>query len=188
MGKTCDCPERERLLAPVGILRRLSYTVPKHLLRSVYFSLIHCRLQYLTALWYPTKGILIHPIEVLQNKAIKNLYGLPLRYSTRNLYSNFNIMPLASIYKYQVTVYIHQVIKSNRHSNINFCIRSSIHSYGTRQISNINLTRVSSERAKNCILFRGVQLHNSIPLNVGSLGVGKCILHAKKNFGPRNSS
>ena len=111
---------KSKLLAPIGILKRLSYTVPKYLLRSVYFSLIHCHIQYLTILWYPTNKKLVEPLQVLQNRAIKNVYSLPLRYSTEYLYVNFNITPLANIYKYQISLYIHQVILGCRRSNLNF--------------------------------------------------------------------
>lgn len=43
---------RDKLLPPIGILSRLSYNVPARLLRTIYFSLIHSHLQYLTILWF----------------------------------------------------------------------------------------------------------------------------------------
>ena len=46
----------KKIVAPIGILKRLSYCIPKHLLRTVYFSLIHCHLQYLTLVWFPTRN------------------------------------------------------------------------------------------------------------------------------------
>lgn len=176
---------RKKLSAPVGILKQLSYLVPLYLLRTVYFSLVHSHLQYLAILWFPTGKSLIKPIMVLQNRAIKNIYNLPFRYNTKNLYINFKIMPLESIYKYQVSVYIHQVIQGARHSNITFTYRNSIHEHNTRHRDDLELAKVTTEKAKNSIFFKGVQVYNKIPRDVRSLNTKKFIQGAKSLFQPK---
>lgn len=173
---------RKKLSAPIGILKRLSYSVPKYLVRSLYFCLIHCHLQYLTVLWYPTFQNLVKPLKILQNKAIKNIYNLPIRYNTDMLYKNFNIMPLENIYKFQVSFYIHQIICKTRHSNLTLDLRSDIHNYNTRQSNYINLLRFSSTNGQNSIFYRGVTIYNNIPLEIRALDTNRFKLITKKLF------
>ena len=62
---------RRKIAGPVGVLDRLSYTLPKHLLRSVYFALIHSHIQYLSVIWNNPYQNLTKTITILQKKAIK---------------------------------------------------------------------------------------------------------------------
>lgn len=162
-------------------MRKLSYTVPHYLLRSVYFSLIHSHLQYLAVLWF-TAGVKVNALKTLQNKAIKNIYSVPPRYSTENLYKNFNIMSVEKIYKYQVCLYIHQVIHKTRHSNITFEFRNEFHNYNTRIKNHINVTQVSSKFASLSIYVTGVTLYNQLPNHVKNYSTKKFKLYIRRMY------
>ena len=157
---------RKKIAAPAGVLRRISHCLPKYLVRGIYYSLIHSHLQYLTIIWYPACATFIRPIQILQNKAIKNIYGLPMRYSTVDLYKNYNIMNLQSLYKYQISCYIHQVLSHSRLTDISLTLRSEIHNYSTRHCNDVEIERVLSNHGKRSIFHGGVQIYNSIPINI----------------------
>ena len=173
---------KNKLYAPVGILKRLSYSIPSHLLRSVYFSLIHSHLQYLAVLWYLTSKYLINPIKTLQNRAIKNIYGLPLRYPTELLYRKYNIMSLEQIYKYQICTFVHHNLHGTRHTNISMRLRNTVHNHGTRHQNDIDLLRASTKYGKNSVFYRGASVYNSVPLNLRCLNFSQFRLKIKKHF------
>lgn len=160
---------RKKIVGPVGILRRISNSVPQHLLRSVYFSLIHSHLEYLNIIWSSTYESHISPLKTLQNKAIKNLYNLPHRYNTSDLYNVFKIRCLESLYVVKVNEFIHQVINQLRHSQIQFLLRQELHSYRTRYCSHISLPQVHSRQGLTSILYKGVSEYNKLPIDIKSL-------------------
>lgn len=76
---------KQKIVRPVGILKRLNDFVPKNVIRSIYFALIHSHLQYLTLIWHSTSKNNLKILQILQNKAIKNIYSLNNLYSTERL-------------------------------------------------------------------------------------------------------
>ena len=89
---------QNKIVPPISILKRLSYTVPAYLLTSLFFSLIHRHLQYLVLAWYPTGEKYVKNLRILQNKPINNIYLLPHRFRTKILYTNYNIVNLDNMY------------------------------------------------------------------------------------------
>lgn len=67
----------------------------------------------------------ISPLKTIQNKAIKNLYNLPHRYNTSDLYNVFKIRGLKSLNVVKVNEFIHQVINQVRYSQIQFFLNKN---------------------------------------------------------------
>ena len=165
----------------MGILRRLSYTIPKKLLRPVYYTLVHSHLQYLTALWFPS-GSRIKKIERLQNKAIKNLYLLSYRYSTELLYKNFKFMSVEQIYKYQICAFIHQVVGGSKFSNMTFTYRHEVHNFNTRFKNNLSTPQTDSRMASASVYVKGVSIYNRLPEYVRQLNSSRFKIFIKNNI------
>lgn len=60
---------KNRLIASVGILKRMSdcIGIAQYLHRSVYFSLIHSQLQYVTILWYSAHSKFTNSVKVFSS-------------------------------------------------------------------------------------------------------------------------
>ena len=175
---------QNKIAPPIGILKRLSYTVPAYLLRSVYFSLIHSHLQYLVLAWYPTCEKYVKNLRILQNKAIKNIYSLPHRFRTKSLYTNYNIVNLDNMYNLQVCLYIHGILSKSRHSNLSLNIRNQFHEYYTRQQDHIELPTAQSRFMRNSILYRGAKIYNNLPPSFKPLHMKQFKKKIKSHFPP----
>lgn len=171
----------KKIAAPIGVLKRLSYCVPKRFLRSLYFSLIHSHIQYLNIIWGSACKNVLRPLEILQNKAIKNLYALDRMYPTLLLYRNFNIPSVSDIYYLQNVVFIHQIINNTKHSNINVNFRENIHQHYTRNRNNIDLPNIRTRLGESSIYFHGMRLYNNLPFEFKSMGLN-CFKNTVKNY------
>ena len=60
----------KKTIGPVGVLRRLSYTVPKTFLRAIYFALVHSHLSYLNLTWYTASEKDISCLRILKKKQL----------------------------------------------------------------------------------------------------------------------
>ena len=159
----------KKIIGPVGVLRRLSYMVPKKYLRPIYFALVHSHLSYLNLIWYTASEKDISCLRILQKKAIKNLYGLPMRYPSLALFAEFKIQSLEKVYHYQVSLFIHSVLSASRHSNMIFVARSTIHGHDTRNNLNIVLPRALSNMCINSINYNGIIIYNNLPIALKEL-------------------
>ena len=154
---------RKRITGPIGVLNRLSHIVPKNLTRSLYFSLVHSHLQYLTIIWGKASKRNLKPLNILQKKAIKKLYSLDYRYPTTDLFNNFKIRNINSTYKLQINIFIHQTLMQKRHTQVTFAYRRQVHSHFTRQCTDLSKPQVCSRQGINSIYFDGVAQYNTLP-------------------------
>lgn len=77
----------KKKIAPfIGLLCKLKYHIPLKYLKLIYFSFIYSHLQYLGSIWFTACEKDLHPLKVLQNKAIKYIHII---YPTRNRLSIF---------------------------------------------------------------------------------------------------
>ena len=75
----------------------------------MYRSLIESCLNYLVIVYAHNKNnTLLKSLQILQNKALKILYKLPLIYSTASLFKDVNktILPIYSLHEYQVLMLV----------------------------------------------------------------------------------
>ena len=62
---------RPKIARVIGLLRKLKYTLPAQVLRSIYNTLILPHMQYALLAW----GTKCHKIELLQKKALRIIYS-----------------------------------------------------------------------------------------------------------------
>ena len=77
-----------------GVLRRLKHTIPRHILKIIYFSLINSHLNYGTLLW----GFNLDRIELLQKKAIRTITHSYTLAHTENLFKQEKILKVIDIF------------------------------------------------------------------------------------------
>lgn len=151
-----------KLIAPVvGILFRLKYVIPESALLNIYYSLINSRLSYLNVIWCSGYKTSLNTIATLQNKATKNIFRLPLRFSTQTLYENYPIKSLDYLFKLNTILFIRKNLQNNIHSKIQFNKTES--NYDTRNKNKISLKTINNNYGKFNITFNGSKLYNKIP-------------------------
>ena len=103
---------KNKISPVIGILWKFSKFMPSQVLKNIFYCLIYSNLQYLTILWGNAAAIYIKPLQILENRAIKNILGLPLRFHTNELYENqnLNVLTIRGIYRYQLANYVYNCI------------------------------------------------------------------------------
>lgn len=109
------------------------------------------------------------------------MYNLPVRYTTSDLFNNYNIRSLESLYVVKANEFIHQVLNQERQSQIEFLMRHEVHQYQTRQSENISLPHVRSRQGMNSLLYKGAAEDNKLPSNIKELNTKKFKPLMKKN-------
>src|SRR6218665_188939 len=78
----------------LGILSRITYLLPQHIRRNLYYTMIHPYTFYCNIIWssnYPTKLL---KLNSLQNRAVHIIFGPTCRLSTDQMYKQVNILKL----------------------------------------------------------------------------------------------
>ena len=83
-----------------GILYALKNSLPQHILKIIYNTLILSKLHYGVLVW----GQKIHTLQTLQKKAIRHIAGPGVGFNahTAPLFKNLKLLKVCDIYKLQL--------------------------------------------------------------------------------------
>jgi len=159
---------RSKLSVRVVVLRKLSNFLPrKILLLLLYFKMIHCHLNYLCVLWGSAAISHLKPLQVLQNRVLKFIYGLPAMYSTSELYSLTGVLPVKGLYCYQVCLFVKGSLLRRIYSTVEF--KGNDHEYKTRSQNVLYYKATNTNIGMSGISFIGPRLFNYIPNEITNL-------------------
>ena len=91
-----------------GIIRRISYLLPTHILKNLYFTLIHPYLNYCNLIWTSTYDTHLLKLNILQKKAIRIITKSPINTHTASLYSQLNLLKISQIKFVQTSIFMYQ--------------------------------------------------------------------------------
>lgn len=168
-------------IAPlIGLVRRLSYHLPKYVLKLMYFGFIHCRFLYGISNYGTASTNKLKKLQRMQNKCVKAISKLPLRFPTVSLYETAakGILPISALHEYQTSLYMYKALKvPSALSNLEF---SSVnHNYHTRFANNLVGGSICNEYGRKSIRFSGPAIYNKLPT---SLKNSLNFQHFKKNL------
>ena len=92
----------------IGIIRRIAYLLPPHILNNLYFTLIYPYLTYCNFIWTSTYNDHLTNLRVIQKKAIRLITGSAVNSHTRPLYLKFNLLNISQIKLIQTGVFMYQ--------------------------------------------------------------------------------
>lgn len=153
-----------KLSRSVGILSKIRHFLPKSVLRSVYFSIIQCHLQYGIIFWGLTFKTEIRKVVVLQNKAIRMILGAKLDENLSPYYKALKILKVEDLCKYEIAKLMfkyHRQELPDAFSDL-FTRTSNIHRHQTRSAtaSNFFMPRMSSTSSQRFITYAGAKIWN----------------------------
>ena len=90
----------------IGIMRRLKNTVPMHILKTIYSSLINPHLNYCILAW----GFNLDRILKLQKKAVRIITNSHFLAHTDNLFHDLKILKIEDIFNLKQIVFYHKFI------------------------------------------------------------------------------
>ena len=97
----------KRLSSAAGIFSKLRYYINTKTMIEMYHSLFNSKLQYAILCWGSTTASRISKLQILQNKAIKNMNKAPRYYRLDNYYLNQRILKVQDLYNLEVAKFMH---------------------------------------------------------------------------------
>ena len=168
----------------IGILANLRHYVSVTILKQLYSSLIYPFLIYGATIWGNTYETTLHPLIILQKKAVRIITFSQFSDHTSPLFRDLNVMKFID-----VIYYLNCVFMFKFHSNLlpsafcNFFTPiSSRHEYKTRLASRSSLCipLVRTNYGKFNIRFKGAVLWNNTEESLKSLSLRKFKQSLKK--------
>lgn len=148
---------KKRLCSSIFALRRLSGEIDRDSLIQAYYGLFQCHLNYGLIVW----GSSSHAQEVFftQKKALRVISGAAQFEHCRQIFIDFKVLTLFSLYIYQCLMYLRNNIDQTS-------CRGDIHSYNTRSRNNVNLPQVRLEKTDKHPLIIGSKFYNKLPVDL----------------------
>lgn len=150
-----------------GAMRKVSNFVSRKALLNFYYACVHSLFQYVVVAWGNACKSRLRKLQVIQNRCLKIIYGLPHLFPTINLYSDrsHNILPIRGLLELQICTLIHDIkFNNNKHHNLNLPVSNSTRS--TRQANHLMRIRAHTTLGQNRISVKGPQVFNSLPNNL----------------------
>lgn len=162
---------KSKISPVIGLLYKFKYKFDEKTKLIIYEALIQSHLNYLVSIYAYKNSIELQSLQRTQNKALKNVYNLPIRYPTLRLYQEIakNILPINGIYKKQVLLFVFKSLHNIGHSTITFTRNQS--TFATRSSSNLKIARCRLEKTKQRIEFIGCVEYNNLPQNLKDINV-----------------
>ena len=170
----------KKLSRSAGIFSKLRYYVNTNVLIKVYHALFNSHLQYAILCWGSSATTYINKLQLLQNRAIRNMMKAPRFYRLDNYFLNLRILKVQDLYNLEVSKFMHGHFNGSLPRRFDDFFRevNASHNYNTRAARNRNYTTIScrSARGQRSIRFCGPKIWNDIPLSQRNLRK----LHFKK--------
>jgi hypothetical protein len=140
--------------------------LPLHAKKLVYDSLLQSHLNYMSPIWGLAPCEYLTNAQVLQNRALRNVYNLPYRANRADMYTHRveSHLPIRGICLLNIANYVYKSLHGLTVSNIPFKKVNETHSY---QLRNANNLRPASKRISfgaKSIETIGPEVFNTIPV------------------------
>ena len=147
----------------IGIICKSRQYLASNTLITLYNSLFLPYLNYCNLIWASTYTSHIEPLFLLQKKAVRIITFSPSRTHTKPLFLKLNILPIYSIYKYQISCFVFSHINKLLPAPLSslFQFNLEYHDYLTRSRSNLHKQFLKYHFA---VRFQAPSIWNNLPL------------------------
>ena len=163
----------QKVSKTIGIIAKLRHFVPRHVLLTLYRSLILPYVTYGICAWGHTAETHLHKLLVLQKRALRLMFFADPRTHAVPLFLETKQLPISFLLFEQMSLLMYDVHNNLAPANIKnmFTKLSSVHSYRTRSVTNENyyVEQIRTENMKRAFSISGAMIWNSIPLSIKTL-------------------
>ena len=154
----------KKLSRCAGIFSKLRYYLNKEVLIKVYHSLFNSHLQYATLCWGSASITNLNRLQILQNRALRNIFKAQRFYRLDNLYLNCRILKVKDLYNLEVAKFMHKHHNASLPSCFASFFSCSFQRFTrTSTNHNYNTPFYRTSRGQRSIKFYGPQIWNSLP-------------------------
>ena len=157
----------KKLIKYTSIFHKLRNKLPYHCLKGIYFAFVHPHLLYGVEIYASTNKSYLHALEILNNKILRILQNRPLRTHIKELYNEFNTLPLRQLHSQQILTLVHCFF---HHINVlptvyfeYFTRNCAIHCHNTRQKCDLHLDFTKKAQGHRSVHYQGCVLWNKLP-------------------------
>lgn len=151
-----------KISSAAGVLWKMKSQLPLDTKKIIYTTLIQSHLNYLLPIWGSASDTALKTLQVIQNRALRNVYGLDRLENRVEMYQHKvdNFLPIRALFYLNTATYIYSCLKGNYHSNLCFSL-SNPNSSRTRRciLPSKSRTQYGSRRISSI----GPRIFNEIP-------------------------
>ena len=104
---------RDKLKKYTGVFYLLRHNLPKHCLRTLYFTFIFNNLYYCAEIYGNTCPSYLHTLQMAQNEALRALQFKSRYYPINEMHQEFQILKVADIVEYKLSKLIHSLLNGS---------------------------------------------------------------------------
>ena len=148
----------------IKILRYLRYTFPKHILKTLYMTLIYPYFNYCNIIWGAADPTTLEPLIILQKKTIRIINRARYLDHTEPLFKSLGLLTLAELYKLNCIMFIYKCLYSDKFTYYRSKMfrESDFHDYNTRHSSNFRLPEETLKRVCQSFFYKGIEYWNKL--------------------------
>ena len=169
----------------IGIFYKISFFIPKHTLKILYFSLVHSKLMYGIEVYANTYKINLHDLHMLNNRLLRIVLGKDRYCSTSELYALGNTLPIDLLFKSKLMLYAHALYYNTipcSSSTANFSFNSQIHTHNTRSKNDFHLTLSTSSMESKLTRSLAFKYWNSLTSDIKSIQSKPIFIKLSRKF------
>lgn len=155
---------RQKVAKNLGILYRLSRTMPQQILISLYNSLIQPYLEYCNVIWSLDRSCALHDLFIYQKKAIRTITKSCWTAHTSPLFKRLHILPLYSINDLQLGCFVYLCLNNQlpKYFCNMFKTNANVHKHDTRHKNDLHSDGCTLHIRACTVRFAGVKLWNTL--------------------------
>ena len=155
----------KKLSSSLFALRKLS-VLPQFLLRTIYYSIFDCHINYGLLLWGGTYTYLVKPLCIQQKKALRILCKKPYNFPSNELFKNQKILNLTRLYELHLGKFIFRINTKNIPKCMETIVISNnqVHSYNTRNSQCPHMFHKKTNHYCMSFLYKSCKLWLELPL------------------------
>ena len=159
---------KNKVAKSVGIMYRLKDVITEKIMKLLYCSLILPQLSYCCEIWGNTFNTRLSKLYILQKRAIRLVDNASYLAHTEPLFKKHNCLKLIDIIINNTCIFMYKNHKGllPEKSKKLFVQVAEVHSYNTRQATNLYLKKNVTSYKAHCISIKGVTLWNTLPSNL----------------------
>lgn len=110
-----------KIAGAIGALGKIHF-LPRKILQSIYYSIVHPHLQYASSIWSSARKTHLNILQLLQRKALKRCHKLDNRHNTEDLFCNqaTTVLPVRALGVMQICSVVYNTINHFERTNLTF--------------------------------------------------------------------
>ena len=154
----------KKLSQASGIMWKLKKILPMSAKKRIYHSLFATHINYMLNIWGTACDNIIKPIQIIQNRMIRNLYGFDRRDNRSGMYmrvTHDNIIPIRAMNFLNTASFVYSCKRNLIHNNISFEVNVM-----ERNLLNLRPAASRNSYGRKNIQHFGVNIYNQLPVRI----------------------